>query len=107
MRNTITNSTFGAVNLVNHGGEDKTTKHNEKAHRGQMTKLLKAANELFNDVNLSQAQPQPAQTPAEQAAVNSVVKIQGIMDSIHTKLDVLKHLDEEVNNLIPEEELEA
>ena len=70
------------------------------AHRGQMTKLMKSANEIIK--------PQPADTANAQVTgettvdTSSLVKLRGILDSIYTKLEFL---DNDIIDLIPEEEL--
>ena len=73
------------------------------AHRGQMTKLMKSGNEIIKS--------QPADTANAQVTgettvdTSSLVKLRGILDSIYTKLEMLKLLDNDIIDLIPEEEL--
>ena len=73
------------------------------AHRGQMTKLMKSANEIIKS--------QPADTANAQVTgettvdTSSLVKLRRILDSIYTRLEMLKFLDNDIIDLIPEEEL--
>ena len=73
------------------------------AHRGQMTKLMKSANEIIKS--------QPADTANAQVTgettvdTSCLVKLRGILDSMYTKLEMLKFLDNDIIDLIPEEKL--
>ena len=71
------------------------------AHRGQMTKLIKSANEIIKPADTANAQV----TGETTVDTSSLVKLRGILDSIYTKLEMLKFLDNDIIDLIPEEEL--
>ena len=55
-----------------------------------MTKLIKSANEIIKSQPADTAKAQITETTVE---TSSLVKLRGILDSIHTKLEMITFLD--------------